>query len=171
MHRDKSGPSRTTTHRSCDTAPSRVVIRTISVGFPSASDLGRQENDIRSPRPASADKSRSASRSRRVESRGEGDGPRGGFRERNENRRFLRFLDIRPGGTDAGPSSLVRSPPSATGFANYYERKTTKRKITMQRNTRARTIRYIENFLLEKPHLIRICFRASRDSKCLALPK
>lgn len=54
MHRDRDGPSRITTRRSCDTTPSRAVIRTtISVRSP---DLGCQGNDIRSPRLASADK-------------------------------------------------------------------------------------------------------------------
>lgn len=54
MHRDRDGPSRITTRQSCDTAPSRVVIRTtISIRSP---DLGCQGNDTRSPRLALADK-------------------------------------------------------------------------------------------------------------------
>lgn len=54
MHRDRDGPSRITTRRSCDTTPSRAVIRTtISVRSP---DLGCQGNDTRSPRLASVDK-------------------------------------------------------------------------------------------------------------------
>lgn len=58
MPRDRDGPSRIMIRRSCDTAPSHVVIRTIAATVPSAPDLGYQANDTRSRRPASADKSR-----------------------------------------------------------------------------------------------------------------
>lgn len=64
MPRDRDGPLRITMHRSCDTALSRAVIRTIVVTVLNAPDLGCQENGTRSPRPVSADKSRGSARNR-----------------------------------------------------------------------------------------------------------
>lgn len=64
MPRDRDGPSRITMHRSCDTALSRAVIRTIVVTVLNAPDLGCQGNGTRSPRPVSADKSRGSARNR-----------------------------------------------------------------------------------------------------------
>lgn len=55
MHRDRDGPSRITTRRSCDIALSHVVIRTTML-VRLADHLGCQGNDTRSPRLASADK-------------------------------------------------------------------------------------------------------------------
>lgn len=81
MPQGRDGPSRITIHRSCDTAPSRAVIRTIAVAVPSAPDPGNRGNGTRSRRPASADKSR-------------------GFRKADScgtawDRLEFRFLDIR----------------------------------------------------------------------------
>lgn len=55
---DRDGPSRITIHRSCDTAPFRVVIPTIAITLLIAPDLGYQGNDFQSPKPALVDKSR-----------------------------------------------------------------------------------------------------------------
>lgn len=133
--RDRDGPSRITTRRSCDTTPSRAVIRTtISVRSP---DLGCRENDTRSPRLASADKYLATPK----------------YQRRIPLQNHSKFEGSR------------QTPNWTKWFVYHFlgeiEMWRTKRREIAQHETFARTI-YLENFLLKKLHLIRIIYEAPR---------
>lgn len=147
MPRGSGGPLRITIHRSCDTAPSRAVIRTIAVTVPSAPDPGCRGNDSRSPRPALADKSH-------------------GFRAKSQ-----KVIPAEPLGISWRSDSNSNAFPRCSSGNRLSEDERAidrssaklevcmcvkiKRKIDRCNETFARTI-YLENFVLEKLHLIRI---------------
>lgn len=136
MPRGRDGPSRITIRRSCDTALSRAVIRTIAVAVPSAPDPGSRGNGTRSRRPDSPGKSppipQDVAKAMPAE-------PLGTARWTGLK---FRFLDIR--GRDDRRGRRAHRP--LVGELEVYN---TKRKINRCNETFARTI-YLENFVHEK---------------------
>lgn len=138
MHRDRDGPSRITTRRSCDTTPSRAVIRTtISVRSP---DLGCRENDTRSPRLASADKYLATLKYQEFSYKI--------IPVRRIEANSTRLLYVRRETIGRNDSSIISSARSKCGERSG---------VRSRNETFARTI-YLDNFLLKKLHLIRITY-------------